>query len=59
MGKLTVKQRRFVDAYIATVNAAEAARRAGYKLRNADVIGFENLRNPTIRKVLRARLKEL
>lgn len=29
MGKLTEKQRRFVDAYIETGNAAEAARRAG------------------------------
>lgn len=29
MKSLTVKQRRFVDAYIETGNAAEAARRAG------------------------------
>lgn len=56
---LTVKQRRFVDAYIETGNAAEAARRAGYKSRNADVMGRENLRKPTVRKVLEARLKEL
>lgn len=59
MKSLTVKQRRFVDAYIETGNAAEAARRAGYKSRNADVMGRENLRKPTIRKVLEARLKEL
>lgn len=29
MKSLTVKQRRFVDAYIETGNAAEAARRSG------------------------------
>lgn len=59
MKALTVKQRRFVDAYIETGNAAEAARRAGYKSRNADVMGRENLRKPMVRKVLEARLKEL
>ena len=59
MKSLTVKQRRFVDAYIETGNAAEAARRAGYKSRNADVMGRENLRKHTVRKVLEARLKEL
>ena len=59
MKSLTVKQRRFVDAYIETGNAAEAARRAGYKSRNADVMGRENLRKPTVRKVLEARLEEL
>lgn len=59
MKSLTVKQRRFVDAYIETGSAAEAARRAGYKSRNADVMGRENLRKPTVRKVLEARLKEL
>lgn len=59
MKSLTVKQRRFVDAYIETGNAAEAARRAGYKSRNADVMGRENLRKPTVRKVLETRLKEL
>lgn len=59
MKSLTVKQRRFVDAYIETGNAAEAARRAGYKSRNADVMGRENLRKPTVRKVLETRLKEI
>lgn len=59
MKSLTVKQRRFVDAYIETGNAAEAARRAGYKSRNADVMGRENLRKPTVRKILEARLKEI
>lgn len=59
MKSLTEKQRRFVNAYIKTGNAAEAARQAGYKASNADVIGRENLRKPTVRKALDARLKEL
>lgn len=59
MKSLTVKQQRFVDAYIETGNAAEAARRAGYKSRNADVMGRENLRKHTVRKVLEVRLKEI
>ncbi len=56
---LTEKQKRFVDYYIETGNAAEAARLAGYKSRNADVIGRENLRKPTVRKALDTRLKEI
>lgn len=59
MQKLTEKQRRFVNAYIKTGNAAEAARQAGYKASNADVMGRENLRKPTVRKALDERLKEL
>lgn len=59
MQKLTEKQRRFVNAYIKTGNAAEAARQAGYKKKTADVMGRENLRKPTVRKALDERLKEL
>ncbi|ABB15541.1 terminase small subunit [Carboxydothermus hydrogenoformans] len=43
MAKLTEKQKRFIDYYIETGNAAEAARRAGYKGKNLDVIGSQNL----------------
>lgn len=59
MQKLTEKQRRFVAAYIKTGNAAEAARKAGYKKTTADAIGRENLRKPTVRKAINARLKEI
>lgn len=59
MQKLTEKQRRFVNAYIKTGNAAEAARQAGYKKKTADAIGRENLRKPTVRKAINARLKEI
>lgn len=57
--RLTVKQQRFVDTYIKTGNAAEAARQAGYKKTTADAIGRENLRKPTVRKAINARLKEI
>lgn len=49
-GKLTGKQRRFVDAYVTCLNATEAARRAGYggDDRSLSVIGSANLRNVDI-----------
>lgn len=59
MQKLTEKQRRFVAAYIKTGNAAEAARKAGYKKTTADAIGRENLRKPTVRNAIEKRLKEI
>ena len=34
---MTERQKRFVDAYIKTGNASEAARLAGYSKKNADV----------------------
>ena len=56
--KLTEKQKRFIDFYIETGNASEAARRAGYKAR-ADVQGAQNLAKPSIKAAIDARLKEL
>lgn len=41
--KLTEKQKRFIDYYIETGNATEAARRAGYSEKTARQIGSENL----------------
>jgi phage terminase small subunit len=49
---MTEKQKRFVEAYIENPNAAEAARKAGYSPKTADVIGRENLRKPTIAAAL-------
>ena len=57
--KLTEKQRRFVDYYVETGNASEAARRAGYSKKTAGWIGQENLQKPTIKAAVDARLKEL
>ena len=57
--KLTEKQKRFIDYYIETGNASEAARRAGYSEKTAGWIGQENLQKPTIKAAIDARLKEL
>lgn len=54
---LTVKQQRFVDFYIETGNATEAARKAGYKKPNPQ--GSENLAKPSIKAAIDARLKEI
>lgn len=40
---LTEKQNRWIDYYIATGNATEAARLAGYKGKNLNRVGSENL----------------
>jgi phage terminase small subunit len=40
---LTPRQRRFVEEYLVDLNAAAAARRAGYSARNADRIGSQLL----------------
>lgn len=57
--KLTEKQRRFVDYYVETGNASEAARRAGYSEKTAGWIGQENLQKTTIKAAVDARLREL
>ena len=43
MGKLTVKQQAWIDFYKQGKTAAEAARLAGYKGYNLNVIGAQNL----------------
>ena len=46
---LTPKQKAFADEYIKNGgNASDAARKAGYAPKSADVTGRENLRKPTI-----------
>lgn len=57
---LTFKQRLFVDYYIQLKgNATQAALRAGYSPRSADVIAVENLNKPTVAAAIRARTKQL
>lgn len=46
--KLTAKQQRFVAEYLVDFNATQAAIRAGYSKRSAQVIGAENLVKPMI-----------
>ena len=58
MAKLTEKQKRFIDFYIETLNASEAARRAGYSPRTAFRIGQENLQKPAIKSAIDERLSQ-
>ncbi len=59
--KFSVKQRLFIDYYLQTWNATEAARRAGYK--GVDVtlsqVGHENLNKSYIWEEIQSRLSEL
>lgn len=57
--KLTVKQRRFIDYYIQSGNASEAARKAGYSPKTAYSMGVENLRKPQVQSAIQTRLAEL
>ena len=56
---MTERQKRFVDAYIKTGNASEAARLAGYSRKNVNVDGAKLLVNPSISREIEKRLKEL
>jgi phage terminase small subunit len=53
--KLTAQQAAFVGYYLVHLNAAEAARRAGYSPKHADIIGSRVLRNPLVRAALAKR----
>lgn len=51
------RQRKFVDEYILTGNASEAARRAGYSAKTAGSIGERLLKNVEVRAALDERIK--
>ena len=59
MARLSEKQKRFIDYYIETLNASEAARRAGYSIKTANRIGQENLTKPVIKSAIEERLAQL
>ena len=48
VNKLTRKQSQFVLEYLIDLNATQAAIRAGYSTKSAEIIGHENLRKPNI-----------
>ena len=52
-GKLTAKQRAFVEAYAG--NATAAALAAGYSKKTAAFIGAENLKKPQIEAAIKSR----
>ena len=56
---LTDKQKAFCDYYLETLNATEAAIKAGYSKKTARKIGSENLTKPVIKNYIDCRLKEL
>lgn len=56
---LTDKQRVFVDEYLKTYNATQAAITAGYSENSARSIGSENLTKPNIKAEIDARLAEI
>lgn len=57
--KMTRKQKRFCDEYIITLNGTQAAIKAGYSKKCANVIGSENLSKPYIAEYINKRLDEL
>lgn len=59
MKKLTQKQQRFVDEYIISGNATQAAIRAGYSKKTARFVGAENLTKPNIKVELEKRNAEI
>lgn len=44
----------FVNAYLVTQNAAEAARNAGYKSKRPAIVGYRLLKKPVIRDAIQA-----
>lgn len=56
---ITERQKRFVDYYIKTANASEAARLAGYSEHTARIHGAKLLSKTNIRRAINERLKEM
>lgn len=55
---MTPKQARFVEEYLIDLNAAAAARRAGYTSRRSEAIGYENLTKPDIQAAIASAQRE-
>lgn len=58
MAKLTEKQRRFVDEYLIDLNATQAAIRAGYSVKTADVQGSRMLGNVKVQQAIAEAMAE-
>jgi phage terminase small subunit len=56
---LTERQKRFAEYYIQTLNATEAAKKAGYSEKTAYAVGAENLRKPQIQEYIDTVMKKL
>ena len=55
---LTPKQAAFVQEYLVDLNGAAAARRAGYKVKNADQLGTQLLGKTSITTAIQAAIAE-
>lgn len=58
MAEMTAKQQRFCDEYLISLNATQAAIRAGYSEKNARNIASENLAKPNIKEYIEKRMAE-
>jgi len=56
---LTEKQTRFIEAYLASGNATQAAIQAGYPTKSAQQVGSENLLKPVIQEALKTRREQV
>lgn len=54
-----MKQQKFIDEYIISGNATDAAVKAGYSEKTAGMVGFENLKKPYIKSAIDDRLAVL
>ena len=57
--KLTPLQERFVEEYLISLNATDAAKKAGYSKKTANQKGPELLQYPLVAKKIKERLMEL
>ncbi|HWI48157.1 MAG TPA: terminase small subunit [Rummeliibacillus sp.] len=55
---LTIRQRKFCDLYVKTMNGAESARVAGYSKRTAREMASENLAKPHIKRYIDMKMEE-
>ena len=56
--KMTAKQMRFCDEYLIDLNATQAAIRAGYSKKSAQVISAELMAKPIIKEFIAERMAE-
>lgn len=56
--KMTNKQKVFCDEYLISLNAKDAAIKAGYSKASAKLIGCENLTKPYIKEYIEKKMKE-
>lgn len=56
--KLTPRQQLFVEQYLLTLNATQAAKRSGYSERRAAELGYQLLRKATVQAAIAAAQQE-